>query len=159
FPAVEAALDVLVREPSGRLYKKLVETKLAASVSSYALPAHDPYVAQLTMHVPDAKNLDKAEQIMIAEVEGMGGSKIDDKAVERWRVATLKDLELAMADSQDSAINLSEYAALGDWRTIFAYREAVKKVTAADVARIAKTYFRSSNRTSGRFIPTKDVDR
>src|ERR1700733_9752748 len=27
FPAVEAAIDVLTREPSGRLYKKIVETK------------------------------------------------------------------------------------------------------------------------------------
>src|SRR5690606_15464356 len=38
FPAVEAAIDVLVREPSGRLYKKLIETKLAASMYGYNFP-------------------------------------------------------------------------------------------------------------------------
>lgn len=57
------------------------------------------------------------------------------------------------------AVELSEYAALGDWRTLFAYRDRVKKVTAADVQRVAKTFFKSSNRTLGTFIPTKDIDR
>ncbi|HSD86776.1 MAG TPA: pitrilysin family protein [Kofleriaceae bacterium] len=159
FPAVEAAVDVLTREPAGRLYKKLVETKLAASVSGYDMSTHDPYLAQFSAQVRDAKNVDKVQQIMTSEIEGLAAGKIEDKEVERWRTATLKELELAMADSQQIAVELSEYAALGDWRTIFAYRERVKKVTTADVVRVAKTFFKQSNRTTGRFIPTKDIDR
>lgn len=159
FPAVEAALDLLDREPSGRLYKKLVETKLAASVSAYQYNFRDPFLAMMIAEVRDAKNVDKVEQTMIAEIEKLGSSKVDDKEVERWRAATIKDLELAMADSQQIAIELSEFAALGDWRALFAYRERVSKVTSADVARVAKSFFKASNRTSGRFIPTKDADR
>jgi zinc protease len=159
FPAVEAALDMLTREPSGRLYKKLVETKLAASVDSDAMATHDPYVAQLTAEVRDAKNVPIVEKILTDEIEKLAASKIDEKAVERWRVSTLKELELAMADSERIAVELSEYAALGDWRTIFAYRNRVEKVTIADVQRVAKTYFKASNRTLGKFIPTKQADR
>ena len=48
-----------------------------------------------------------------------------------------------MADSQQIAVELSEFAALGDWRTMFAYRNRVEKVTTADVQRVAKTYFKS----------------
>ncbi|HEX5062170.1 MAG TPA: pitrilysin family protein [Kofleriaceae bacterium] len=159
FPAVEAALDMLTREPAGRLYKKLVETKLAASIDSTAMATHDPFLAQLSADVRDAKNVATVEKIMIEEMEGLAASKIDDKAVARWRVATLKELELAMADSERIAVELSEYAALGDWRTLFAYRNRVEKVTVADVQRVAKTYFKASNRTLGKFIPTKDIDR
>jgi zinc protease len=163
FPAVEAALDVLVREPSGRLYKQLVETKLAASVSGWNHATHDPYLAQITAQIRDGKNLAKAEQILIKEIEALGQTKPDDKAfvqaVERWRVATLKDLELGLADSRQLAILLSESAALGDWRTLFAYRKRVETVTPGDVVRVARTFFKSSNRTVGTFVPTKDADR
>lgn len=159
YPAVQAALDLLDREPSGRLYKKLVETKLAASVTAGQTMFRDPYLATVMAEVRDGKAVDKVEAIMRTEIEGLGAGKIEDKEVERWRVATLKDLELSMADSQLIAVELSEFAALGDWRTLFAYRDRVAKVTPADVQRVAKAYFKQSNRTSGRFIPTKDADR
>ena len=64
-----------------------------------------------------------------------------------------------MANSTDLAVQLSEQAAQGDWRTLFAYRTSVQKVTAADVARVAKTYYKPANRTLGKFIPTKDAER
>ncbi len=159
YPAIEAAIDVLTREPSGRLYKKLIETKLAASMYGSSMASHDPFVAEFGAQIRDAKNVDKVEKIMRDEIEGLAASKIDDKAVERWRIATLKEIELSMADSQDIAVELSEYAAIGDWRSIFAYRNRVEKVTTADVQRVAKAYFKASNRTAGRFVPTKDADR
>ncbi len=159
FPAIEAAIDVLAREPSGRLYKSLIETKLAASMYGYAMAAHDPYLAQFAVQVREPKNLAKVEAILIKEIEGLAAGKIEDKAIERWRISTLKELELSFTDSQELAVNLSEFAALGDWRTLFAYRARVEKVTTADVVRVARTYFKSSNRTLGKFLPTKDADR
>jgi len=159
FPAVLAALDVLVREPSGRLYKKLVETKLAASVSGYNLSFRDPYLAYFQAEVRDAKHVDKVEQIMLAEIEKLGASKIDDKDIARWRAAMLKEIELAMADSQRIAIELSEAAALGDWRSLFAFRDSIAKITAADAQRVATTFFKTANRTTGRFVPSKTIDR
>ncbi len=155
YPAVLAALDLLDREPSGRLYKKLVEPKLAASVSSHQTMFRDPYLAITFAEVRDAKNVDRVERVMIEQLESLGASKIDPKEVERWRAATLKELELAMADSEQVAIELSEFAALGDWRALFAFRDAIGKVTPDDVRRVAAAYFVRSNRTSGRFIPTK----
>jgi len=159
FAAVSAAADILTREPSGRLYKKLVETKLAASVGGYAQALRDPFVATFSTKIRDPKNVDKVEQILVAEIEGLGASAIDAKELERWRTSTLKEYELAMANSQSVALFLSEFIAQGDWRTLFAYLERVKKVQLADVQRVAKLYFKQSNRTLGRFIPTKEIDR
>ena len=159
YPAVLAALDMLDREPSGRLYKKLVETQLAASVGAAQYLFRDPFLATVTAEVRDGNKVDAVERIMFTEIEKLGSTKIDDKEIERWRASAIKELELSLADTQQLAIELSEFAALGDWRALFAYRDRINKVTAADVARVAKTYFKSSNRTSGRFIPTKDADR
>ena len=159
YAAVSAALDLMDREPSGRLYKKLVEPQLAASVTADQTMFRDPYLATVMVELRDAKHVDEAERIVTRELEGLGTSPIDDKELARWRAATTKSLELAFADSQQLAILLSEFAALGDWRSLFAYRDRIQQVTADDVARVARAYFKQSNRTTGRFVPTKDADR
>src|SRR3569623_1170300 len=114
FAAVEAATDILTREPSGRLYKKLVEPKLVAQLYGWTQSAHDPQITQLYAQIRGGKNVDKVEQIMEHEIETLGSGPIDAKELERWRVATLKDIALAMANSQEIAIWLSECAAIGD---------------------------------------------
>ncbi|MBX3155043.1 MAG: insulinase family protein [Deltaproteobacteria bacterium] len=159
YAAVEAALDVLVREPSGRLYKALVEPQLAATLAGEQLRFRDPYVATLSATVRDGKHADRVERAMIDAAEKLGAGAVDDREVARWRNATQKELELAFTNSQQIAVELSEFAALGDWRTLFAYRDRVAAVTAADVQRVASTYFKASNRTSGRFVPVKTPDR
>ncbi len=159
FVAATAALDILTREPSGRLYKKLVEPKLAASVSGTAYNFRDPYVSQVMAQIRDVKNVDKVLAAITAEVEGLGNAKIDAAELERWRAEMLKEYDLMFTDSRGLAVGLSEAIALGDWRTLFATREQIKKVTLADVTRVAQTYFKKSNRTSGRFLPTKEIER
>ncbi|MCA9676669.1 MAG: insulinase family protein, partial [Myxococcales bacterium] len=157
--AVEAAADILTREPSGRLYGPLVKSKLASSLYGYSYQFKDPGLATFGVEVRDPKNAAKVKQLLLDAIEGLGKSTITDAEVERWRNDTLKNLELHLADTADVAVELSEWAAMGDWRLLFAYRDQVKKVTAADVKRVAATWFKSSNRTFGEFIPTKDADR
>jgi zinc protease len=159
YPAVEAALDVLTREPSGRLYKRLIESELATSLEGSTEATHDPYVAQVSVSVRDAKHLARVQSILLGEIEQLATRTIAPREIDRWRAATLKDFELALADSEQLTVELSEFAALGDWRTLFAYRKRVEQVTVADVVRVAKTYFKPSNRTLGTFVPTKQPDR
>ena len=159
FPAVEAAADILTREPSGRLYKKLVDTKLATNLGGGADMRHDPGLVEFSCDITDPKNVDKVTQIMEQEIEGLAASKIDQKELERWRASSLKNLELQLANSRQVAITLSEFAALGDWRTLFAYRDRIKTVTVADVQRVAQEYLKRSNRTLGTFVPTTKPDR
>ncbi len=159
WPALECAADILTREPSGRLYGPLVKKKIATSVGSSALAFRDPSLLVFVAEARTAANAAKAGKQLIAAIEGLGKAKITVAEVERWRNDTLKDLALAMTDTASLAIELSEWAAQGDWRLLFAYRDAVKKVTPDDVQRVARTWFKPSNRTWGEFIPTKDADR
>lgn len=56
-------------------------------------------------------------------------------------------------------MGLTSAVAAGDWRLYFLRRDAAAAVTADDVNRVARAYFKSSNRTLGRFIPTDAPDR
>ncbi|MFT3693145.1 MAG: pitrilysin family protein [Kofleriaceae bacterium] len=149
--ALAAATDILGRESSGRLYKKLVETKLATSVSGEMPRMHDPGIASFTAKARDPKTVDRIAQIIETEVEGF--AKVEQRELDRWKTAEHKRIDLAMANSQEMALLLTEFIALGDWRTMFAYRDAIDHVTVADVQRVAKAYFKASNRTLGEFLP------
>ena len=48
---------------------------------------------------------------------------------------------------------------MGDWRLFFLYRERLKKVTLADVQRVAEHYLKPANRVLGEFVPTDAPDR
>lgn len=157
--AIDAAASILTRKPSGRLYKALVATNLAASVDVNDHAFRDPGVATFLVEIRDPKNAPKVKEILTSVVEDFAKTKIEDAELERWRNSELKQFDQLFSQSERVAVQLSEFAALGDWRTIFSYREHLKKVTAADVTRVAKAYFKSSNRTLGEFIPSKETDR
>jgi len=68
-------------------------------------------------------------------------------------------VDLTLSHSDRLGLVLSEFIGLGDWRLFFLERDRVKKVTPADVTRVAATYLKASNRTVGSFIPTSQPDR
>jgi zinc protease len=157
--AFDAIADLLTREPTGRLYQQLVAKGLAAEVWSYQYLFRDPSYLIVGLKAKDAKTIAKARDAMLATIEGLGTSPVTTEEVERFRNSALKELSLALADSSRIAVELSEWAAVGDWRLIFAYRDRLKSLTAADVQRVAKAYLRTANRTLGQFVPTAAPER
>ena len=96
--------------------------------------------------------LDEMQEI----VEGLAQASITDEEVERIKTRRLKYIKLAMTNSGRIGVQLSEFAAMGDWRLFFLNRDRLKEVTTADVQRVAETYLVESNRTAGLFIPDQD---
>ncbi|MGH7710858.1 MAG: insulinase family protein, partial [Gemmatimonadaceae bacterium] len=70
-----------------------------------------------------------------------------------------KSFDLTLNNPEAIGIQLTEYAAAGDWRLMFYLRDKVESLTTADVQRAATTYFKPTNRTVGVFVPTKAPDR
>ena len=50
--------------------------------------------------------------------------------------------------------NLNECIAAGDWTLFYTIEDATRKVTAADVQRVANKYLNEDQSTTGWFIPT-----
>ena len=161
FPALEILSGILDNQPSGRLYKSLVETKMATDVSAGAAPFHDPGVIEMMAEVPskDPAKIDTVRDAMIPVIESIGKDGVTKEEVDRVRQKLLKNRELAAADPNQIAIRLSEWAAQGDWRLYFLLRDRLEKVTPEQVKEVAAKYLRPSNRTVGLFYPTASPER
>lgn len=159
FPAMQVLTSVLTSEPSGRLYKALVESKKASRLTGTAENWHDPGVLELLAEVDKSASLDDARNTMIDLLEGLSKETFSEAEVERAKAKLLKDRELRMTRSGSIGIELSEWAAKGDWRLFFLHRDRLEKVTPADVARVARRYLVRSNRTVGLYIPAGKPER
>ncbi|MFD1873797.1 M16 family metallopeptidase [Hymenobacter bucti] len=160
YAATEALVEVLTNRPSGRLYKALIEGKKAASTWGYVAMLHDPGYAYFYADVRQGRSLDSARVAMLSALDAVGRTQPPTaEEVERAKTKLLKDIELLFQRSDDLGLTLSEYIATGDWRLVYLYRDNLRKVTAADVQRVAAAYLKPSNRTVGLFEPDNRPDR
>ena len=157
--AVEVMAQVLGAPQTGRLYKALVDNKKAVAVSMNAGGMHDPGFATVFAQLKPDQSIDEAQQILLKTVEGLAGEPPTQEEVDRAKARILKNIELALTNSQTVGMVLGGYAGDGDWRSFYLTRDDVGKVTPSDVARVAKAYLKSSNRTLGEFVPTDAPDR
>lgn len=153
FAACQVLSMILGMEPSGPLYKKLVETKLASSVNASSIAAHDPGMIMVMAEVPKDGDLDKVREVLVSQVEGIAKNGVTEDEVKRAVRRILKSRERQFANSESFAINLSEWQAYGDWRLYFLHRDRLEQVTAEDVQKVARQYCVEDNRTVGLFIP------
>ncbi|MBH57502.1 MAG: pseudouridine synthase [Planctomycetaceae bacterium] len=154
FAAVDVLSYILSTEPAGRLYKALVETKIASSIVGGTYALHDPGVMLFYSQATEKENLNKVRDVILAEIEKIVSDGVSEDEVKRVIQQLTKEREQSLNNTSQIAINLSDWAAQGDWRLFFLYRDRFEKVTPEDVQRVAALYTRAENRTIGMFIPT-----
>ncbi len=157
--ALEALGDVMTVEPAGRLYKALVETKKASAVEAWNFMLSDPGTIIFWAQVPVNDPLDAARDALLGNLENVRANPVTDVEVDRVRAKALRQFDVTFNDPQKLGVAISESIALGDWRLFFLQRDRWRKVTAADVQRVALEYLKPSNRTVGQFIPDAKPDR
>lgn len=159
YPALDILEDILTSAPSGRLYKALVERKRASSVNGVAFAWHDPGVLRLVAEVAKGNAPQDVLTSLLDTLDTVAEKGVTEEEVSRARQKYLKLITLGAANSANLAVELSEWAAQGDWRLYFLYRDRIEKVTAADVNLVAKLYLKRNNRTVGMYIPTEKPQR
>jgi zinc protease len=150
--------QVLGDTPSGRLHKSLVETQKAAGIFAAPVQLADPGLVAFGAQVRADKSLDAALAGLVAEVE-KPAKPVTDEEVERARGQILKQIELNLNNSERIGLELSNWEGMGDWRLLFINRDRIRAAKTADVQRVWTTYFKSSNRTTAIFYPTKEPAR
>jgi|SRR5579871_6902084 len=155
----EVLAGVLGEAPSGRLYKALVENKKAVAANMGAEELHDPGFMMAQVRLRKDQAIDDARDTLLSTIEKLADDPPTREEVERVKNRFLKQMELQMTNTQTVALQLSEWASMGDWRLLFVTRDRIKAVTPEDVLRVAKTYLKSSNRTLAEFIPTDKPNR
>jgi len=159
YVAADVLGDVLTLAPSGRLYKALVDTKLASSVESWGSPSKDPGVLTLWAVIPEGAAVAPVRDAMLATIANVAKEPITEAEVARVRAKNAKWFDDTINNPQAFGVAISESIALGDWRLFFIARDQARNVTAADVQRVALEYFKRSNVTIGEFVPDAKPDR
>ncbi len=159
YASVDVLNEVLTDKPSGRLYESLIKTEKASDLWSWAAGLHDPGFIYINVDVLKEKSLDDTKKTLFATLDELKSRPVTEEEVSRAKTKLLSNYENTYRNTEQVGTLLSEYIAMGDWRTGFLYRDYLKKVTAADVNRIVDQYFVASNRTYGVFIPTPDAKR
>ena len=159
FAAVDVLSTIMTSEPAGRLYESLVKRRVAASVFGMTFALHDPGILMFMVEASQGTDGTALVQSLIESGEGTAETPFTPEEVERARSELLKQRELTVADSQRVAIELSDWAAQGDWRLFFLNRDRLEKVTAEDVTRVAAIYLVRNNRTAGVYEPTTEPQR
>jgi zinc protease len=157
-------LDVLQLILSGgksaRLYQSLVyEKKIALSASAdYSGFNRDPYLFFFFASASPGIPITDVEYAMNREIETLLQSPPSEREIQKAK----NQIESSFVMEQDSiyvqAMKLGIFEMLGGWKLMDQYLDGIRKVTQADVVRVAQKYLMPDNRTVGILIPTKKVD-
>ena len=159
YPATEALALILADSPNGRLYKALVEAKKTVDVFPYAANLDEPGFLLIGANLRSDQDTVEAKKIMVNTIEGFAQRPVTEEELARAKAKLNSDLAQIFNDPEKFAVALSDNIASGDWRLFFLFRDRVNALTVADVQRVATTWFKSSNRTSGSFIPDAKPER
>jgi zinc protease len=159
FAAVEMLAYIFGTEPSGRLYRALVLPELASSSSTMSMALHDPGIIMFTAQVPIEKSIEAARQTLLQTIEDVGQNPITPEELKRAQTQFQKDRDLRATDTKSIAVELSEWAAQGDWRLYFLFRDFVEELTPEECTAAAELYLTRNNRTVGLFIPSETSQR
>ena len=158
-----ASLDVVDRmltaAPGGRLYKALVESKLASQVGGANVNNLDPSFYQLIAVLPKDGDEEKAKTVLLSTLEDLKAHPFTQDELDRAKAELAKGYDLTTAKTDQLAVALSEAMAAGDWRLFFLNRDREAALTLAQAQTFAERYLKASNRTLAEYIPTEKPDR
>ena len=156
---LDLAGSILTDAPSGRLYKALVETKLAAQVFTFAQGDLEPGILMFGAMLPKDGDAEKAKQVLLQELEGLKAKPFTAVELERAQAKVRKAVDQTFADTKTLAVALTESMATGDWRHLFLDRDWSLAAKADQVQAAAEAVLKPSNRTLAEYVPTEKPDR
>lgn len=159
FAGINIISRLLSDQPSGRLYKQLVDTKIATQVFGFNFQVAEPGLSSyFSMGLKEA-DIDSLKDQLLLTIDGLNENPPTETEIKRAKTSLLKEIEQSLNSSEDICIQLSNWIGMGDWRLFFLNRDRIENISVAEVQEIARTYFKEDNRTVGVFIPTDNPER
>lgn len=155
YAAMAVAEEILTDNPSGRLYKALVDGKKASTVWSYSPFTKEPSFLYINVDVPSDKSLTEAESTMFNLLDGLKDNPVTKEEVNRAKANILKQFDQISRNSAFLGTFMSEFIGAGDWRLSFIQRDRVEAMTAETVNAAIQRYLIPTNRTVGNFMPSE----
>jgi len=142
------ASKVLSDGQSSRIYRKLVyETQLALAAFGGGHIIEHPNLFFAVAIVQPGRSPDDAIDALIGELEGLAREPISEGELQQAKNQFARDYILSRQSNKDKASQLGHAAVIhDDITTADGEFDIFMNTTAADVQRVAKTYFRPENR-------------
>jgi zinc protease len=141
---------------NSRLYQALVEKGLATDASANNYTLRDPFPILFDATVAPGVGHQKVEDAMKAALYAVAKKGVTSEELQRAK----NQLEVSVIRGRDGtyelASSLGEAVASANWKWFVNYVDTMKRVTTADVQRVAATYLVPDHATVGWFVPAVD---
>ena len=153
-PVLDVLGTLLGSGRSSRLYQQVREKQgLVNSVDSWTYSPGNPGLFGMSALV-EAEKFDPARAAMLAEVERMKAAPVSKaeltKAVKQFTAGTLASRKTMQGQAQDLG---GSWISAGDLNFSERYLAAVRRITPADLQRVARKYLTTENRTLYALLP------
>ncbi len=155
FAAVTLMSAILADGKNSRMYKALTNKNLSTGVEGEWGIFRDPALHMVFAPLaPGAKHAE-VEAIMLHEIERLKQDGVTDVELKAAVAKNAADAAFKLDGSFGIAGNINEFISAGDWTLFYGLDEAIKKVSVADIQRVAKKYLVEDSSTTGWFVPTQ----
>ena len=146
---------VLFDGESARVTKGLVyDKRVAAAAFGSANILEDPSLFYAVAIVPAGQTPETAEQALLAEFERLKDEGVTDHELERAKNQFMRDYIIGRESNEQKALHLAHAAVIhNDVTRADAEIDVFDRITKADIARVARTYFTPENRTVVYIVP------
>lgn len=153
--ALEVASRILSGGESSRLYRKLVyERQLAVAAGGQAFSLEDPGVFFFFAYLQQGQKPEVGESALQEEIDRLRGEPVSAEEIEKAKNQIVAQAVFDRQRAQEKGQAIGHAAViLGDWSLVNHELERYQKVTAADVQRVAQTYFTPQSRTTVFMLP------
>jgi zinc protease len=147
--------QVLSGGQSSRLYQKLVrEKELAVSAFGGAQERRGPSLFSVVVTAQPGKDLAEIERLVYEELERLKNEPVADWELDKVRLSLRNGRAQGLQSSLSRAVQLGQYAVYyNEPNLINTYESKIRAVTKADIQRVARRYFRETNRTVITTVP------
>ncbi|MGH7944239.1 MAG: M16 family metallopeptidase [Opitutaceae bacterium] len=154
--ALAVLASVLSTGKTSRLYRALIDTNQAISADASKGFFHDQTLFNTTAMLAPGVTHEQVEKTLLAEVGKVTKDGVTPAEVERAINKILAGMAYGRDGSFAIAGQINEAIAVGDWTVYVSLLDQLKSVKAADVNRVANTYLKEDQGTTGWFIPMQE---
>jgi zinc protease len=150
------AAKVLSDGQTSRIYRKLVyEKQMAVAAFGNANLIEDPNLFYAVAIVQPGHTPEDVTNTLIAELDRLKSEPITDHELQRTKNQFARDYIMSRLSNQQKAGQLSHAVVIhNDIKTADGEFDIFQSITAADVQRVARTYFRPENRLVLTLLPS-----
>ncbi len=156
-PALDLLSTILSEGRASRLYRKLVyEGRLALNAGGdYSYTSLDPNIFWLYATALPGQAPEAVEQAMLAEIDLVKAEPVPAEELARAKNQIESDFIWRLDSVHSRASALARFEMMGSWRLGDRYLELIRTVTAADIQRVARTYFPADRRNVAILLPAE----